>query len=390
VPLADVRVDDELEQAVAAAVRSGWWSMGPRVAEFEGEFASSTGSRSALAVANGTAALHLALLALGCGPGDEVILPSLTFVAAANTVGHVGATPVFCDVAGPGDLNLDPADVEAAITPLTKAIMVVHYGGHACDMTAILAIAEGHGLPVIEDAAHALGASAAGRSCGTLGAIGCFSFFANKNLSTAEGGMVVTDDDELADRLRLLRSHGMTTLTWDRHRGHAHSYDVVAQGLNYRLDELRAAIGLVELRRLDERTRARAAVVERYRAELDGTEGISIPFADDETAAHHLAVAVLPETVSRAAVRDELTARGIQTSVHYPPIHRFSFYRELGEKRALPVTEALAERIVTLPLYPHMTAADVDAVTSGVLDAVRNATASARSHATSIGGTPWN
>jgi dTDP-4-amino-4,6-dideoxygalactose transaminase len=365
--------------------------MGPRVAAFEEAFAAYTGAQWAYAVANGTAALHLALLALGCGPGDEVVLPSLTFVAAANTVGHVGATPVFCDVTGPGDLNLSPADLEAAITPATKAIMVVHYGGHACDMDAILAIAARHDVPVIEDAAHALGASHGGRPCGTLGAIGCFSFFANKNMSTAEGGMVVSNDPVLAGRLSLLRSHGMTTLTWDRHRGHAHTYDVVAQGLNYRLDELRAAIGLIELRHLDERTRARAAIVERYRVELDGVGGLSLPFADDETAAHHLAVAVLPPGVPRSEVRDALTELGIQTSVHYPPIHRFSFYRATGGRRPLPVTEDLADRIVTLPLYPHMSAADVDAVTSGVLEAVwRSESARARSHATSIGGTTWN
>ena len=248
-------------------VRSGWWSMGPHVAEFEREFADFCGAKAALAVANGTAALHLGLLAVGCGPGDEVLVPSLNFVAAANTIGHVGAVPVFCDIEGTSSLNLDPDDLEAAIGPATRAIVVMHYGGHPCRMDAILDLAGRHGLAVIEDAAHAPGASWRGRMCGTLGDVGCFSFFSNKNLPTGEGGMVVTNDDALADRIRLLRSHGMTTLTWDRHRGHSGEYEVVAQGLNYRFDELRAAIGLVQLRRLQKLNAARSRIVARYRAE---------------------------------------------------------------------------------------------------------------------------
>jgi dTDP-4-amino-4,6-dideoxygalactose transaminase len=251
VPLSDLTVPDDMVRAVEEAVSSGWWSMGPRVEAFEAEFATLLGSRHAFGVANGTAALHLALLAAGCRPGDEVVVPSLNFVAAANTIAHVGATPVFCDISGMHDLNLDPKDVEAAITPATRAIVVLHYGGFACDMGSVLQLAEQHGLVVIEDAAHAPGSTWEGRMCGTLGRVGCFSFFSNKNLPIGEGGMVVTDDDAIAESLRLLRSHGMTTLTWDRHRGHASSYDVVLQGFNYRLDELRAAMGVVQLRRLE-------------------------------------------------------------------------------------------------------------------------------------------
>jgi dTDP-4-amino-4,6-dideoxygalactose transaminase len=391
VPLSDVLVDAAIDDAVTEAVRSGWWSMGPRVAEFEQELAGFCGSKSAFAVANGTAALHLALLALECGPGDEVIVPSLTFVAAANTIGHVGATPVFCDIGGPLDLNVSPADIEAAITPATKAIVVMHYGGHPCDMAAILEIAARHRLTVIEDAAHALGARSEGRMCGTLGQVGCFSFFANKNLSTAEGGLVVTDDPKLAERIRLLRSHGMTTLTWDRHRGHAHSYDVVECGLNYRLDEIRAAIGLVELSRLHDRNQARARVVERYRAALDGTHGLQMPFRDDESAAHHLAVVVLPPGQSRDELRDGLAEAGIQTSVHYPPIHRFTYYREVGARRPLPATDEVAERVLTLPLYPHLRDSDVSAVIAAVLSLTKRSTPTARQkHTPEIGGTQWN
>ena len=256
--------------------------MGPRVAEFEREFADFCGARTAIAVANGTAALHLTLLALGCGPQDEVLVPSLNFVAAANAIGHTGATPVFCDIEGPGRPERQPRRPRSRRSgPATRAVMVMHYGGHPCRMDAILDVAARHGLAVIEDAAHAPGAIWRGRACGTIGHAGCFSFFSNKNLPTGEGGMVVTDDDALAERIRLLRSHGMTTLTWDRHRGHAHGYEVVAQGFNYRLDEIRAAIGLVQLRRLDERNAARARIVARYRRALDGAGGLRMPFASE-------------------------------------------------------------------------------------------------------------
>lgn len=391
VPLADVLVDSEIDDAVTEVVRSGWWSMGPRVAEFERDFASFVGSEAAIAVSSGTAALHVALLALGCGSGDEVLVTSLNFVAVANVITHVGATPVFCDIESTVDLNVDPGDLEAAVTPATKAIVVMHYGGHPSRMEAILEVAARHGLAVIEDAAHALGAAWRGRMCGAIGDIGCFSFFANKNLSTAEGGMVVTSDEKLAERIRLLRSHGMTTLTWDRHRGHAHSYDVVVPGFNYRMDELRAAIGLVELRRLRERNAARSRIVARYRSELDGVRGLQMPFEDDEVAAHHLVVVVLPEASSRDAFRAALALAGIQTSVHYPPIHRFSCYRRLGVRRPLPVTDEVAGRLVTLPLYPHMRDVDVAAVIAAALKAAdRHENDGHTTHTTHMGGNPWS
>ena len=282
VPLADVRVDDELRSAVNDVVESGWWSMGPQVEEFERAFGEFVGVEFALAVANGTAALHLALLAAGVGPGDEVVLPSLNFVAAANSIAHTGATPVFCDIVGADDLNLDPADLEAAVGPRTKAVVVLHYGGFPCDMQAVREVADRHDLIVVEDAAHAPGATWRGERCGALGLVGCFSFFSNKNMPVGEGGMVVTDDAGVAEQLRLLRSHGMTTLTWARHRGHASSYDVLLHGFNYRLDELRAAIGLVQLRRLPAENAGRAEIAARYREALHGTSGVTIPFGELE------------------------------------------------------------------------------------------------------------
>jgi len=367
VPLSDVAVDDELVEAALDTVRSGWWSMGPRVEAFEDAFAEFCGAAHAISVANGTAALHLALLGIDCGPGDDVVVPSLNFVAAANAVVHTGAEPVFCDIAGPDDLNLDPVDAEAALTPRTKAVLVLHYGGYPCDMDAVGALAARHGFDVVEDAAHAPGASLDGRMCGTLGRVGCFSFFANKNLPLGEGGMVVTDDAELAERLRLLRSHGMTTLTWDRHRGHASSYDVVLPGLNYRLDEVRAAVGLVQLRRLPEENAARKRIAVRYRQELHGRQGLTMPFAASRgNSAHHLAVVLLPPGTDRDELRGRLQQRGIQTSVHYPPIHTFSAYRSKA-RRPLPRTEAVAGRLLTLPLYGSMSDDQVGAVVEGVL-----------------------
>jgi dTDP-4-amino-4,6-dideoxygalactose transaminase len=377
VPLSDLVVDEELQAAARDAVSSGWWSMGARVAEFEREFAEFLGSKNAVALANGTAALHLGLLALGCGPGDEVIVPSLNFVAAANTIVHVGATPVFCDVIGEADLTLDPEDVEKAIGPATKAIAVMHYGGFPCQMGAIRELAQRHGLLILEDAAHAPGATWRRRRCGTLGDVGCFSFFSNKNLPIGEGGMIVTDDDGRAERIRLLRSHGMTSLTWDRHRGHAHSYDVVAAGFNYRLDEVRAAIGLVQLQRVLNENASRRSIAARYLEALHGTAGLTMPFADHEARAessHHLAVALLPEQVARDEVISALSRARIQTSVHYPPIHRFSHYAS-SPQRELPRTDAVAARLVTLPLFGAMREEQVEAVIEGVLEAVRQAAA---------------
>ena len=373
IPLSDVVVDPELTAAVQETVLSGWWSMGPRVAEFERAFAELCGTEHAFAVANGTAALHLALLAVGCGPGDEVVLPSLNFVAAANVAVRIGATPVFCDIGGGTDLNLDPDDVRAAIGPSTKAIVALHYGGLPCAIDELRTLADDAGIALVEDAAHAPGAAAAGRPMGSVGDVGCFSFFANKNMPIGEGGMIVTRDPELADRVRLLRSHGMTTLTWDRARGHAHSYDVVLAGFNYRLDELRAAMGLVQLGRLTAENDARRRVVERYRVLLapHGVELLPRAPADGTVSAYHLAVALLPPGVAQQTVRAALQAKRIQTSFHYPPIHTFSAYRDQAP-RALPRTEETAQRLVTLPLYGHLDDEGVELVAASVAEAVRS------------------
>ncbi len=360
IPLSDVELGEPEIEAVTAVLRSRWLTAGAICAQFETALAATTGTPHALAVANCTAALHMAYLALGVGPGDEVLVPTLSFVAGANTVRMIGATPVFVDCAGDDDFNVDPTDVERRIGPRTRAITVVHYGGYPCAMDEVLALARRHGLPVVEDCAHAPGGTYRGKPLGGLGDVGCFSFFGNKNITTGEGGAVVTRDAALAERLRLLRSHGMTTMTWDRHRGHASSYDVVAPGLNYRLDEIRAAIGLCQLRRLADNNARRARVVRAYRRALSGFAGVGVPFADRDESTFHLMPILLPRGADRDAVMAHLRREDIGTSVHYPPTHLFSAYR--GTTSALPRAEALAPRILTLPLYPSMTDSDVDAV----------------------------
>jgi len=375
VPLSDVQFGSEEINAVTAVLKSGWLTMGEVTAEFEKEFAAYTGVKHALAVSNATVALHMACLALGIGPGDEVVVPSLTFVATANAVRYTGATPVFADITSENDLTISLASLEGALTPRTKAVIVMHYAGYACAMPRILAWADAHGLPVIEDAAHAAGSFLDGKHLGTLGKAGCFSFFSNKNLSTGEGGMVVTDDNALAEQFHLLRSHGMTSLTWDRHQGHAWSYDVVATGYNYRIDEIRSALGREQLRKLPANNARRRELTALYRdllAEL--CPALSVPFTDHPgISAGHIMPALLPRGADRLRFMEGMKARGIQTSIHYPPVHSFTCFKgnAIGADR-LPLTDEVAAREVTLPLYPTLTDAQLRLVVEAARDALRD------------------
>jgi dTDP-4-amino-4,6-dideoxygalactose transaminase len=374
--LSDVDLGEEEALAVAEVVRSKWLSAGPRTAEFEQAFAEELNTPHAVALSSCTAGLHLALAALDIGPGDEVLLPSYTFVATANSVLYQGATPVFVDICGPDDLNLDPVDLEAKITPRSKAIIVVHLAGFPADMDAVMSIARRHGLAVVEDACHAIGADWRGAKAGTIGDIGCFSFFANKNLVTGEGGMAVTADERLAQRLRLGRSHGMTKSSWDKASGRASDYDVVQLGYNYRPTELTAALGLIQLRKLAAANEQRRAMAIAYREALAGVDGLSIPFADRIDGSHHIFPILLNDPAERVVFREALKQAGVQTSVHYPPLHRFSQYWErYGRQSHVPRTEDAAAREVTLPLHPLLEHEDVRAIVGLVQNALSSVSA---------------
>lgn len=355
VPLSDLDYGAEEYRAAHEVLENGWLSMGETTERFEGAFAEYIGVKHAIAVSNATAALHLANLVLGIGAGDEVIVPSLTFVATASAPAHTGATPIFADITSEDDLSVSAESIAAKITSRTKAIIVMHYGGYFCDMTAILGVARERGIAVIEDAAHAPGSELNGKKAGSWGDIGCFSFFANKNLVTGEGGMIVTNRDDLADRIRLLRSHGMTSLTWDRHTGHAHSYDVIALGFNYRIDEIRSMLGLTQLKKLEANNTKRRSLVKRYQSRLSDLQGIGFPYKSHRgVSAAHLFPVLLAPNIDRTRFIEAMHAQGVQTSIHYPPVHQFSHFRQLANPPRLPVTEQVASLEVTLPLYPTM------------------------------------
>ncbi|MEA3441024.1 MAG: DegT/DnrJ/EryC1/StrS family aminotransferase [Chloroflexota bacterium] len=358
VPLVDLDFDDQEARAVLDVLDHRWITMGAVTERFEGQFAAFVGADYAVAVSNATVALHLACLALGIGPEDEVIVPSLSFVATANAVLYTGAEVRFADIIGPDELNISPDKIEHLITDRTKAIMVMHYAGYPCRMPEIMEIASRHDLVVIEDAAHAPGAMLNGRCLGAWGDVGCFSFFSNKNLATGEGGMLVTNREGIAKKVRLLRSHAMTSVTWDRHRGHAYSYDVVDLGYNYRIDEIRSALGLVQLSKLGANNARRKMLTETYWRTLKNCD-LELPYLqmleDPEIQpGYHILPILLPEGSDRSVFMGKLRTDGVQSSIHYPPIHNFSYYSRRYPGVALPITERAAAREVTLPLYPGM------------------------------------
>jgi dTDP-4-amino-4,6-dideoxygalactose transaminase len=370
VPLADIDFDTQEEEAVLRVVRSRWLSMGEETQGFEREFAEFIGAKHTLAVSNATAALHLACIAAGIQPGDEVIVPSLTFVATANAVRYVGGTPIFADIESSDWLTISPASIEKCIGEKTRAIIVMHYAGYPCDMPAIMDIAGKHNLIVLEDSAHTIGSELNGKKLGTWGAIGCYSFFSNKNMTTGEGGMLTTNDDALAERLKALRSHGMTSLSWDRHKGRAWTYDVVDLGFNYRIDELRAALGRTQLQKVGRFNKRREEITSLYRELLSElTPEIRVPFTQPRgTTCYHIMPVLIPEGKDRIKFMEGMKAEGIQTSIHYPPIHYFKNYAEHREFRRvdLPVTESVGMHEVTIPLYPAMSDEDAKMVVNAI------------------------
>lgn len=373
-PLSDIDLGREEERAVLKVLRSRWLSSGPVTERFEKAFSEYLGGGHAIAVSNGTAALHLALVSLGIRKEDEVILPSLTFVATANAVLYVGAKPVFADIVGFDDLTISPQEIQTKITHRTKAIVVMHYGGYPCDMQSIMDIGKRHGLYIVEDAAHAPGGESQRKKCGLIGDIGCFSFFSNKNLVTGEGGMVVTRNKEWAEKVRRMRSHGMETLSWDKYRGHLSSYDIRELGYNYRTTEIQSALGLVQFKKLDRNNKKRKRLVEIYQRELQGIEGISIPFLKFKgNPSYHLFPILLAPSINRNRVMERLKDFGIQASIHYPPVHLFSLYRnQLGYKKGdLPETEEVSQREMTLPLHPLLDTGDVKWIAKKLKEAVK-------------------
>jgi dTDP-4-amino-4,6-dideoxygalactose transaminase len=365
IPLFDIQLSPEEIAAVVTALQSGWLTLGPRTQAFEQAFAEYLGVPHGFAVANGTAALHLAYLAAGIGPGDEVIVPAMTFVATAAAVRYCGATPVFAEIVGLHDFGIDPDHVASLITPRTKAVVAMHYAGYCADLRALADLCEQRGLVLLEDAAHSPSATPVqgGGKAGTWGLAGAFSFFSNKVLVAGEGGFVCTQDEKVAEFVRSRRSHGMTSGTWDRHSGHSRSYDVLALGYNYRLDEPRAALLTARLGTLEDDLSARRQIVHRYRRLLEDVDGVSVPYTDPEV--DHSSCYVMPVVLENPAIRDDLReylrVHGVQTSVLYPAVHEFTEYRDPA-RPALPKTERAARAQLTLPLYPHLSDADQDHV----------------------------
>ena len=371
IPLFNLNFDDREAQAAYDTIKSGWISTGPKNAELEAMFASMLGAKYAVSVTNCTDALHLACMICGFGPGDEVLCPSLTFAASANCIRYTGATPVFCDIVGPEHINIDPADIDRKITPRTKGIVVVHMAGFPARMDEIMAIAKEHNLKVVEDACHGPLSEYKGKKLGTIGDCSAFSFFSNKNISTGEGGMFVTDNEEFAAKARLLRSHGMSTMSYQRATGHATEYDITLLGYNYRMDDIRAAIAIEQLKKLPGDLEKRLEVRRQYVERLSKVAGIVVPFADNEefVSNYIMPVVLLDGTKERRnKIREFIHAAGIQTSVHYPAIHRFSIYKESGA--VLPQTEYVTDCEFTLPMYAALTPEQVDFICDTVEKAV--------------------
>lgn len=367
-------IEEEDIQAVVDALRSGWISTGPKTKEFEQAFADYIGARHALAVSSGTAALHLALDAIGLKEGDEVLVPVVTFTATAEVVAYFKAKPVLVDV-DPVYFNLDPADAERKITNRTRAIMPVHFAGHPCPMDSIAALASHKSLTVIEDAAHAVPAMYRGRTVGTLSPLTAFSFHAVKTLTTGEGGMVATDNDAFAERVRLMRLHGMNRDAWKRYAADGTwRYEISEAGYKYNLTDPQAALGLAQLKKCDRMWRRRAEISRQYTQALQHSDAYRIPQVDpDVQHAWHLYVILINRAalgIHRDQVIEELRARRIGTAVHFIPLNLQPYYqRSFGYRRGdFPVAEEYFDRCISLPIYPAMTDGDVNRVLEALDD----------------------
>lgn len=375
-PYARQWIDEADIEAVVQVLRSDWLTTGPKVTEFEEAFAQFVGAKEAIAVSNGTAALHAAMYALGIGPGDEVIVPPMTFAASANCVIYQGGRPVFADV-NPDTLLIDPAKVQARITTKTKAIMAVDYAGQACDYDALQAISRRHSLPLVADACHALGGRYKGRSVGTLADLNTFSLHPAKHITTGEGGVITTNNSELAQRMRIFRNHGITTDHRQRAEQGSWFYEMVDLGYNYRLTDFQCALGFSQLQKLPGWVKRRQEIAQRYDAALAEIPAV-IPLQTQPGVSHvyHLYVIKLnlgELQVGRDKIFAALRAEGIGVNVHYIPVHFHPYYRrQLGTKAKLcPVAETAYEQILTLPLFPGMNHQDTEDVITALAKVIK-------------------
>lgn len=373
IPVFRPSMGQEEIDAVAEVIKSGWIGLGPKTEQFEKEFSKYVDAKFAVGLNSATAALHLSLIALGVGKGDEVLVPSLTFVSTSHVVLYVGAKPVFVDI-DKDTLCMDPQDLEKKITKNSKAVIPVHYGGHPADMDAIGAIAQKYKLFVIEDASHAAGSKYKGEMIGSISDLTCFSFHAVKNLATADGGMVTTNDKTLAARIKNLRWVGIDKDTWQReelvqeedYRQYGWYYDVSALGYKYHTNDIAAAISLVQLKNLDKANAKRHALVKRYNEKLKNVKWLTTPVLKSwAKSAHHNYVI---KTTKRDALNLFLKERKISSGVHYIPIHHFSFYKKNKLKADVPITERIWKTLLTLPLYPDLSFKDQDRVISAIFD----------------------
>lgn len=374
IPFFRPSISEAAIDAVAGVLRSGWLTTGEQVLEFEREFAAYVGAAHAVAVNSGTAALHLGLAATGVGPGDEVIVPTMTFAATAEVAIHLGATPVLVDC-DPATLNVDHEAIAAAITPRTRAVMPVHFAGRAVDMKAVTDLAAAHELVVVDDAAHALPARSGGHVVGTIGDATAFSFYANKPITTGEGGMLTTADEELAERARVLRLHGMSRGAWKRFSLEGSwDYDVQELGYKYNMPDILAALGRHQLARSDKLHDARRRLAAQYADRLADVPAVSpLDPGDPDAHAWHLYIVRLELdrlTIDRARFIELLAERGIGTGVHYKPLHMHGYFRRtLGyHDDDLPRASAVYPQLVSLPLYPEMDQQSVDRVATAVGD----------------------
>jgi len=369
IPLFDLNYGREEEEAVSRVLRSKWLTMGPETEALEYEFAEYFKVKHAIAVSSCTTALHLANLAVGVKQGTEVICPALTFVATSNSIIYAGGTPIFADILSFNDWTISPDEIEKKINKNTRAIIIMHYGGFACKMDEIIEIAKRYKIPVIEDAAHAPGSFYKDRLLGAIGNISCFSFFSNKNISTGEGGIICTNNDEYANYIKKIRSHGMTSATLDRHLGHAYNYDVTDLGYNYRIDEIHAALARCQLKKLETGNERRRLAAIRYKDALSKIDRIKIPFGNYcFLANYHIFPILLDKSIDRHSLMVFLRDKGIQTSIHYPPVQMFSYYRENYKTTMLPVTEEIGRREVTLPMFPTITDEQICFISEKILE----------------------